>query len=103
MSWQSHGPGPPRSGHRWQDRQRSSGDSWIDMQPLDPKVPVFTGEGGHQEFRQWQKFAQAFALSLKDEDKPSAGNRLLLNLRGEAAHLAEQFEPHDLANDDDCF
>ena len=75
----------------------------MDNQPLDPKVPSFTGEGGHTEFKQWSKFAKAFALSMKKEDRGAAGNRLLLNLRGEAARLAEEFEPQDLVDDDDTF
>ena len=33
----------------------------------------------------------------------AAGNRLLLNLRGEAARLAEELEPQDLVDDDDIF
>ena len=75
----------------------------MDMQPLDPKVPSFTGEGGHTEFKQWSKFAKAFALSMKTDERGEAGNRLLLNLRGEAARLADEFEPQDLVDDDDTF
>ena len=71
-------------------------------QPLDAKVPPFNGHGGHVELRQWMRLAKAFALSLGNQES-SAGPKLLLNLRGEAADLASDIEPETLIDDDDIY
>ena len=83
----------------------SRGSSWIDNQLVDPKVPSMTGYGGNMEVKAWAKAAKAYALSQGSKEKEaSVGNKLLLNLRGEAARLVEdQLDPSELVDDDNCY
>ena len=86
VNWRSHeGAGPTY------DRAHEA---------VEPKVPVLYGTGGYVEVKAWIRSAEAFALSLADKQQ-TAGNRLLLNLRGDAARLAEEIEPSTLVDDED--